>query len=134
MSLPVLDSQGRVIAGPEGKRCTGHCCKKVGLGLSPEQVHARWKKVATSEYEIDPADEEFLQIASMLVFQRKKDDVDWYYYSCRNHDPVSGNCMIYGDRPTHMCAAYPYGGSCKYDGCTAGFVPEEKEIVEKEDM
>ena len=39
-------------------------------------------------------------------------------FTCRWHDPESGDCTIYSARPG-MCRDYPYGQPCLAPGCTA---------------
>jgi len=46
-----------------------------------------------------------------------------HYYTCKNHDPITGNCLIYATRP-RMCQQFPQSydtnrdGSCSFRGCT----------------
>ena len=52
-----------------------------------------------------------------------------HWYTCIHFTPSpdghGGDCGIYDFRPA-MCRDYPYGGTCKYKGCTWDKVSEKK--------
>ena len=44
----------------------------------------------------------------------------WEFFSCRRHDPETGDCTVYDQRPS-MCRSYPGNyrdESCRHVGCT----------------
>lgn len=105
----------------ETARCSGHCCKRFYLPLSPDElkqarVQGRYTDIET--------------IADMVIFlEKSKMRVDGtegpeegHYYTCRHFDEASGNCGIYERRP-RMCSEYPYGAACKYKACTMQVEP-----------
>ena len=53
----------------------------------------------------------------MVIYLRPKENGKGHWYTCKHYDKVSGNCTDYENRPK-MCSDYPYGGKCKYKGCT----------------
>lgn len=107
----------------ETARCSGHCCKRFYLPLSPEEL----KQSALEQRHID-----IETIADMVIFlEKSKMRVDGtegpeegHYYTCRHFDEATGNCGIYERRP-RMCSEYPYGSACKYTECTMRLEPME---------
>ncbi len=109
-------------------RCTGHCCKNFPLPASLEEIRRRRNK------EVCPPGELWIEdgdkLASMLVPLHEgtyPDGSPAWFFTCKHHDPVSGDCMDYENRP-RMCSDYPYGQPCKFYGCTMANrgVPYEK--------
>lgn len=115
----------------EIQRCTGHCCKRFYLPHAPEifkqeyQKYLVWKKDPSKP---EPIIKEIDIIGPMLVYigegsvdvetndftLGKTDD---YFYTCKHHDSITGDCKNYENRP-EMCYSYPYSGVCVYKGCT----------------
>lgn len=114
-------------------RCTGHCCKVVGLPWSPE--HLRASRVAELAFEVNGVwdlalvrHHDGLQIANMLestgplirhAVTGKEIPPGYWGYRCKNQLP-NGDCGIYETRP-RMCSEYPYQGApCEWagHGCT----------------
>lgn len=107
-------------------RCTGHCCQTFNLPYSPEHLRA---------FRFWSMSGQHRQVAGMAMYVGKASDLararpsahtsagclgvggGEHYYTCRNYDWESGNCGIYEQRPD-MCRDYPYGGRCRYPGCT----------------
>lgn len=106
----------------EISRCTGHCCEKFSLPNSPSELrrafnrregegNAYWKNLQCvvlmvkylGKLKIDPNGNEL--------------QYETHYYTCRNFNKETRNCMNYENRP-HMCRNYPYGRKCEYKGCT----------------
>lgn len=107
----------------ETSRCVGHCCKAFFLPYSKEEMERKTKEGCFS-----PSDS---QVAGMIIplgnftqlspelqamFPPGEHDESSNFYTCKNHDIVTGNCRVYETRPA-MCKDYPYGHSCKYIGC-----------------
>lgn len=97
-------------------RCTGHCCKSFWLPLSPMEFSFQSKKLGLGK-PIKWISEEFRKISEMVIFQRPNDNGSGYRYTCKYFDTKTNNCINYKNRPD-MCRDYPYGGTCKYKGCT----------------
>jgi Fe-S-cluster containining protein len=111
-------------------RCTGHCCKRFTLPLTPEAL-----QILAEGYKIDPhygkyPKEEILKVADMVIYLDTSnldpdgtphpDGREAAYYTCKHYDQVSGNCQDYENRPM-MCKQYPdygRGAACKYKSCT----------------
>lgn len=87
-------------------RCTGHCCRKIVIPVSPKQL------VENQDRYIDGK-----QLAHMLEYQGENDKEGFYDYTCKNWDSNTGDCMDYENRPD-MCRAYPYGRQCTQKICT----------------
>lgn len=100
-----------------GDRCSGNCCRAFTLfcGNTPEEVDAYLRKQAA----------EGEKIADMLVPLRPVEvgttlpsgevatTAGGYIFTCRHHDPETGDCRAYSSRP-RMCSAFPYGNPCPY--------------------
>lgn len=97
-----------------GDRCTGDCCRKFFLNASPQ-----WFATRLANLKLEKRSEpEVEQIAEMLILIESVSEEE-NYYTCKNHDPISGDCRIYETRPK-MCRDYPYHGQrCRYPGCQA---------------
>jgi len=94
----------------EESRCTGHCCRDFSLPFSPGELRRR----VIFEGLLDGE-----QIADMVIYLGWRACVfkkDGHRYTCR-HLINGRDCGIYETRPV-MCRDYPYGGRCKYEGCT----------------
>lgn len=109
-------------------RCSGQCCREfclTGKGHTPDEIRAFLREKAGPEGE---------QIADMLVPLRQIDvgviapdgtkftvapvGGGWVF-TCKHHDPDTGDCRAYGSRPRFMCGAYPYGSPCEHkEQCT----------------
>lgn len=131
-----------------GARCTGHCCRAIGVGSSPEQLNEA-QLLMQLETEMDRDSQarklldlyvtdqghtheswvaEVLMVTTMLVpmgIQSRKNPVtgtqgtmDRHWYTCVYFDEDSGDCTVYEDRPL-LCRNYPYGGACDEPDCTA---------------
>lgn len=102
-------------------RCTGHCCRRFPIGdctpeILQEMVAAAKEKMPGSAIWLD----EISNIADMVIWLgvEHHEGVGFrHYYTCKHLDAKSGDCMNYAKRP-RMCSDYPYGGECKYVGCT----------------
>lgn len=126
-------------------RCTGHCCKRFYLPLSPADLELAceaqrqkdagdtvelWRDFKGDQHGVVGMDGEIVQIAGMveLVDTIQKSaitDSREHFYTCKNFD--GQNCTIYESRPP-MCRNYPgYNGEghCNYPGCT--YVPPHDE-------
>lgn len=96
-------------------RCTGHCCKRFFLPVSPERMEEEKESIAAGNASVWQDGE---TIVDMVIFLEKDSyRENSYWYTCRHFDTVSGNCKNYENRP-RMCSQYPYGGGCRYEGCT----------------
>lgn len=84
-------------------RCTGHCCRRIVINDSPEQLDRRKRKI-----------EDGRTLAEMLV--PVEPVKGGYLYRCKYHRD-NGDCGIYPVRPA-MCSKYPYGQICTRKGCT----------------
>lgn len=104
-------------------RCTGHCCKKFYLPLTPDQIKEELELSKTRP----PRFQDFAKIAAMVIpiepttgmtgAPLRAEDVN-HYYTCIHYDEQSGDCKNYEDRPT-MCKDYPYGRPCNVVDCTS---------------
>jgi len=125
-------------------RCTGHCCEKFTLRLSPEELAAsyrQWLGQGGDSESIEmngtkPATvyRDIYLIAPMVrylgftydhppkinpsdneLLNRPK--TKRHYYTCKHFDPKTRDCTIYEIRPA-MCRSYPDAGLCNYAKCT----------------
>jgi Fe-S-cluster containining protein len=117
------------------RRCSGHCCKSFILPwLAPDQIeHKR---------EFYKDDSEAQQVLNMVIYLgndpnkfpesakkvlssnhfKHKEYSNTHYYTCKHHCNITGNCLIYDDRPK-MCRTFPdqdtdWKGACGFSGCT----------------
>lgn len=114
-------------------RCSGHCCKRFFLPLSPAELEKAVEAVQRKERGepyvwIDRYGQErglfgtkqdIETITDMVIVVEEKlvDGDRSYFYTCKNLQP-NGDCGIYETRP-RMCSDYPYGKHpCPYPGCT----------------
>lgn len=114
------------------QRCTGHCCRRFYLRVTPEEIRAD-AELARAGKTTRFSAEEIVKIDEMIIpledAKDAKEDIDGgppptdgHYYTCKHHDPVTGNCMNYENRPK-LCRDYPFYGSgyrnrCRYKDCT----------------
>lgn len=111
-----------------GDRCSGACCKEfvlTGKGHTPDEIRTFLREKAGPEG---------AQIADMLVplrqvaagvaapngtvFEAAPIGGGWVF-TCKHHDPETGDCRAYGSRPRYMCGAFPYGVPCEHkERCT----------------
>lgn len=120
------------------QRCSGHCCKRFYLPLSPEQLQHEYdvSTGATPDAVTRWNVQDLQKVHDMVIFldsdtakqdlivdgvrKREADEPPAHYYTCKHHDAATGNCMNYEDRP-NMCRDYPSYGSndrCQYKDCT----------------
>jgi len=127
---------------PVTDRCTGHCCKKFFLPLSPDELKQRyesWQRrgrspiLPTLSERLLPMKyalpEEIWLVYPMVRHLGTTEEVQpphtvgnidnhpGHFYTCKHYDAKSGDCTIYDIRPK-MCADYPYSGFCQYADCT----------------
>lgn len=95
-------------------RCTGHCCRRFNLPAPLDEIVRRRNPdvCPPGEKHIEDGD----KLAEMLIPLDDQGPVN-YWFTCKHHDPVSGDCTNYENRP-RMCREYPYGRDCEYDDCT----------------
>ena len=123
-------------------RCTGHCCEKFSLDLSPEELAAgyqRWlgrqtEPLTMNQNEPTRLYQDIHLIAPMVTYLGHLDkhpprvnptDAELlgqpperlHYYRCKHLDPKTRDCTIYEIRPA-MCRTYPDAGACDYAACT----------------
>ena len=122
------------------RRCSGHCCKAFILPwLSPDEIK--------NEKKFYHRDAEGLKILNMIIYlgndpinfpqaARKvipignfKPTPNAHYYTCKHHCNITGNCLIYNDRPK-MCRTFPdqetnWKGACGFRGCTKRYSLKE---------
>ncbi len=124
-------------------RCTGHCCRRVIIQFSPYELArcVQALKEGKNTFLLDSGKEhrhsytleEFTKVNDMVIWLGTS-DVDpadgaklltkegqprfEHNYTCKHHDPVSGDCLNYENRP-NMCSQYPYKRSCMYTECTS---------------
>lgn len=109
-----------------GDRCTGHCCQRFTLPLSPDEIRENydaWRAQKSEDSNKRVPLEDIWLLAPMvryLGFLHSDSNGDpspegRHWYRCVHLQ--DGNCSIYEHRP-RMCREYPYGKACKYHGCT----------------
>ena len=118
-------------------RCTGECCKDIGLPYSPEVLKSAYKlwlagapdkkplnmSQNTHEY---PVWADIWLIYPMLRYThtdnkhpenpKEKTHAPIYHYTCIHFDKKTGNCGIYDIRPW-MCSSYPNKEYCNNPKC-----------------
>jgi Fe-S-cluster containining protein len=104
-------------------RCTGHCCERFFLPLSPDELRAEQADKGTiyNRKEIDFVADMVIYLGPSgtsvtgepLTLEGKP--VTGHFYTCRHYK--DGNCTVYEQRP-NICRDYPYGSTCKYKECT----------------
>lgn len=96
------------------ERCAGHCCRVFSLPYGPGELAEVAGKVRDGE-----------QIAAMVIYLGHGPASAFpgappldpsHFYTCSNHDPVTGDCRAYESRPS-MCSDFPYGKPCPYPEC-----------------
>lgn len=127
-----------------GKRCTGHCCKNIGLPVSPEEMkdsYNAWIKRSGNESFSKAVlsmskKETYLKVYSeihlvypMLTYLRKStthpdggkqgkgngEKPTVYHYKCKHL--INSKCSIYEDRP-EMCRSHARESmGCGYTQC-----------------
>jgi len=118
------------------RRCSGHCCKSFILPwISPDQLEYKRKFYKNNEDALkvlnmiiylgnDP--NKFPESAKKVIplgnFKPSSDLYQNHYYTCKHHCNITGNCLIYNDRP-EMCRVFPnnetdWKGACAFVGCT----------------
>lgn len=95
-------------------RCTGHCCRNFWLPFDPAGLRFEAKKARIGKSRYIAC--EVLKVEAMAIPIRPAQNTGWRY-TCKHHDPVTGDCQNYAERP-RMCSDYPYGKPCSYRGCT----------------
>lgn len=112
----------------EVERCTGDCCRWIAMRLPDKdgnvvqmtkEIHDYWKGFSE-----DQVSKEVYKIVNMTEYsgespvQGREEEGEISFFTCKNWDEESGNCMDYDNRPK-MCSEYPYeDGSCNWEGCT----------------
>lgn len=123
-------------APTDGTRCTGDCCRRFYLPFGPgELAYAYALAMGAVPHRLGAPGllediETIYPMAEWLGMEKRgtngepiPEAVNWY--RCRNLQP-NGDCGIYEKRPK-MCSEYPYGGACRYDGCT--WTPARQALV-----
>lgn len=95
-------------------RCTGHCCRQFVLPLNQAEIDAY---AAGNVPDDESSDRGFMARNAVFLF--------WHngsaYFTCRQLDKATGNCLAYERRP-HTCRDYPLYGrldsGCSNKGCT----------------
>lgn len=105
-----------VTAIEEPKRCTGHCCKRFYLPLSPDQIKQARAEGRYTDIETIADMVIYLEYSNVSVTGETRDEFG-HYYTCKHFDAATNNCGIYERRPA-MCYEYPYGKPCLYKECT----------------
>lgn len=123
-------------------RCTGHCCQKFTIPLSPQELreaYDRWLRTQNGypvpmNGHVDDGKlyQDIHLIAPMVVHlgEFKTTPIrqvnplvvlgknrGGHYYRCKHFDSKEKKCTIYETRP-HMCRSYPNGKTCNYAACT----------------
>lgn len=107
-----------------GTRCTDGCCRKFVLPFTPEELQeeARLEREERTRFGKD-----ILIVAEMAIpLDRPEFCMDGVtpvddamarrFYTCKNFNTETNDCGIYETRP-RMCRDYPYGDSCRVQGC-----------------
>ena len=120
--------------------CTGACCRKFSLTLSPEELDRAYRRalpkgtaLLRTGQDPDPIYNDIHLIAPMVVYLgddarppryvnprvmgQLPDAPREYFYRCKHFDGKAKVCTIYDIRP-QMCRDYPSGGRCNYAACT----------------
>lgn len=112
-------------------RCTGHCCKRFYLPVTPTQLQGEAELIRLGGRSRFGPTKDVLMIADMVIHletrEHKGETLGVYrdsdnWYTCKHFNEESGNCMNYENRPD-MCRNYPYGRACTFKECT--YKPEE---------
>lgn len=114
-------------------RCSGHCCKRFFLPLTPEELKAEaTREDLRTRIRFNP--DEILKIYDMVIplkaavyyefsvdgETRIPPGAPGHYYTCRHHDAETGNCNNYEARPD-VCRNFPFyntNSPCRYKECT----------------
>lgn len=100
-----------------GDRCTGHCCRRFYLPLSPKELEEdlqAFKRDGIGHYD------QIELVAPMVVYLEPHESGSGHWYTCRHLNVMTGDCTNYENRPK-VCSGYPdygAGGTCRYDECT----------------
>lgn len=121
-------------------RCTGHCCEKFSLPLSPMELQHAAKKQAKG-WPARFSNPDMGKVAEMVIplgthyrgtphanvrGRKREKNAPWdtrakqareWWYTCKYYDPETRNCTNYENRPS-ICREFPGSGTCKYRGCT----------------
>lgn len=107
----------------------GHCCRKLHIPVSPEQLQASYLAAKAEKkygYYLDPdgnrkrvplyGDVQLLRpmLTSLDESFEGPSGETRHYYACKHL--VGNECSIYEIRPW-MCRVHPTGGVCEYEGC-----------------
>ncbi len=106
-------------------RCTGDCCRRFPLSVSPEEMRADLQARETGTFSrFDPVETRFV-LDMVIPIEVSKIRIDGteaeeprQYYTCRHLQP-SGDCGAYENRP-RMCSDFPHygrGSACEHVHC-----------------
>lgn len=120
----------------EATRCSGHCCKRFYIGLTWTEINENWSSYPDGA-----------QIRDMLIplpdpslaeLQESLDGEHYqvssgHFYTCKNHDVVTGDCKVYETRPG-MCRNYPNDMHCQFKACEMAEVFARKLAEQRENV
>lgn len=125
-------------------RCTGHCCRKFSIGVSPGLAPSDLHNIHLNNGIFPETGKpilDFDKIYNMLIYigTIKKNSEEFkrlhasyakppkdpegfnHYYTCKHLNNETGDCMNYENRPS-MCRMHPtygeFGRFCDYADCT----------------
>lgn len=116
------------------ERCAGTCCSRIALGvgmglsggLNPDELRAMgeaserrqvWEdRDGQLRYPVDGG-KLISDMFEHIGFTPSHLGNHMHYYKCRFQCVASGNCEIYGSRPS-MCSTHGMDGLCDSLGCT----------------
>lgn len=106
-------------------RCTGRCCARFCLE-SPETIERRLEDHKAGRFQTLDIE----QVSEMLIpMYPVPHSRDLWYYTCKNWDAASGDCMTYETRP-EMCTAHGTSYPCNFEHCKMkGVMRERPEIT-----
>lgn len=119
----------------ETSRCSGGCCRKFSIAghdydylttymdrarktHTSAQLKAAIQEARDEHSTIIPEIYDMLIPLGMTKYLDSENET--FMYTCKHHDPVSGDCKIYDSRP-FMCIKFPKSepnGICTHPGCT----------------
>lgn len=129
---------------PEGDLrggCCGRCCERFTLPLSPLELNSEYRKAAAfsrgervkgkviKDIEFWTPHLIYLGIHPFDPADGKRVYPPKHHYTCALFDRDHRLCRAYEHRP-QACRDYPYGLSCRYDGCTLPDPGEELGVEE----
>lgn len=95
-------------------RCTGHCCREFSLPLTQAEIDAYSAGDVPGD---ETTDRGFMARHAVFLFWRNGQA----YFTCKQLNEATGNCMAYDRRP-RVCSDYPSYGrlehGCSNKGCT----------------